>query len=308
MASPLPQRSWLTRYVSLQQKYDKRLLQILSQAATDAERAIKKYKDKEGIGAQVRVAQLMGARGAINRILSFMWRDVGRITRAGQQEAQAEAIDQSFDWEELLLSRALPDKEMRDTLREALQAAADKNIDAMIARVIKTHIPLSKRVYMTQALSKGWVERAINSALARGATVAELADDVKSLINPNTKGGVSYAAKRLARTEINNAYHSQAIDSARDKPWVQGMRWHLSRSHPRWDRCNELSEADQGRGPGVYGMEQVPAKPHPQCLCYVVPEVLSVSEFNRRLRMGQFDDYIESNWPDDLSQDRLQFA
>jgi hypothetical protein len=294
--------------VSLQQKYDKSLFLVLSRAAIDADREIRKYKDKEGIGAQVRVAQLMGARGAINRILSFMWRDVGRITRAGQQEAQAAAIEKSFDWEEVLLARAVPDKDQRDALREALIAAADKNVDAMIARVLKTHIPLSKQVYRTQALSNKWVERAINSALARGATVAELASDVKSMINPNTNGGVSYAAKRLARSEINNAYHSQSIDTARDKPWITGMRWNLSKSHPRRDRCNELSEADHGQGPGIYGMGQVPSKPHPQCLCYVVPETLSVSEFNRRLRTGQFDDYIESNWPAEFGEDRLQFA
>lgn len=294
--------------MSLQQKHDKSLLLVLSRAAADAEREISKYKNKEGVGAQVRVAQLMGARGAISRILSYMWRDVGRITRAGQQEAQAAAIEKSFDWEEVLLARAVPDKDQRNALRKSLVAAADKNIDAMIARVLKTHIPLSSQVYRTRVLSNGWVERAINSALARGATVNELAADVKSMINPNTNGGVSYAAKRLARTEINNAYHSQAIDTARDKPWITGMRWHLSKSHPRRDRCNELSEADHGQGPGVYGLGQVPRKPHPQCLCYVVPETLSVAEFNRRLRTGQFDDYIESNWPANFSEDRLQFA
>jgi hypothetical protein len=280
----------------------------LSKAALDAEREIKKLKNKEGIGAQVRIAQLMGARGAISRILSFMWRDVGRITRAGQQEAQAAAIEQSFSWEEVLLARAIPDPVQRDALLGSLLAASDKNVDAMIARVLKTHLPLSTQVYRTQALSKGWVERAINSALARGATVNELAADVKSMINPNTNGGVSYAAKRLARTEINNAYHSQSIDTARDKPWITGMWWNLSKSHPRRDRCNDIAAADHGQGRGIYGMEQVPRKPHPQCLCYVVPNVLPVVEFNRRLRTGQFDEYIHDNFPANLAEDRLKFA
>jgi hypothetical protein len=265
-------------------------------ASSDADREIRKYKDKEGIGAQVRVTQLLGSRGAISRILAFLWRDVGRVTEAGRAEAQANAIEQSFDWDEVLLRQAIPDASERNAIRRYLLSSANRNIDALLARVLNTRQTLSQSVYRNNALTKGWIERAVNSALARGATVNELANEVKGMINPNTKGGVSYAAKRLARTEINNAYHAQSIDSARDKPWANGMRWRLSNSHPKPDNCNLYAEVDNGIGRGVWPVDRVPGKPHPQCLCYVVPDLVSVAEFNRNFRNGVYDAWMDTHY------------
>jgi hypothetical protein len=292
----------------VQQKYDQRLIQLLLKAADDADKAIKKFENKPGIGAQVRVAQLMGSRGAINRILAYLWRDIGRLTEAGRAGAQAAAIEQSFDWDETLLRQAIPNPADREAIKAYLLSSADRNIDALLARVFTTAQPLSQLVYKNKALTNGWVERAVNSALARGATVAELADDVKDLINPNTKGGVSYAAKRLARTEINNAYHAQSIDSARDKPWVTGTEWRLSNSHPTPDRCNEYAAADNGLGRGVWPVERVPAKPHPQCLCYTVPKLVTVAEFNRNFRNGFYDAWMDEHYSADIATSGRQVS
>lgn len=304
MASPRPQKltqkSWLDRYIRVQQTYDVDLAKILQRAANDAEREIKKLQLKSGIGAATRAAQLTGSRGAIGRVLAYLWKQVGDLVRAGRLDAQAAAILQSFNWEESLIAKAIPEKDKRTAILEYLLDSADKNVDAMLARVFQTQQPLSQRVYKSQSLSKGWVDDAVNSALARGATPAELARDVKDLINPNTKGGVSFAAKRLARTEINHAYHAQAIDSARDKPWLTGMRWKLSETHKIPDDCNRFAEQDNGIGAGVWPIGMVPAKPHPQCLCYVIPELPSVAEFNRNLRLGLYDSYFDEHFSADI--------
>lgn len=304
MASPKPQRltqkSWLDRYIRLQQTYDVDLAKILQRAAADAEREIRKLKMKEGIGAATRAAQLTGSRGAIGRVLAYLWKQVGDLVRSGRVDAVNQAIMQTFNWEETLIAKAIPEKDKRTAILEYLLDSADKNVDAMLARVFQTKQTLSQRVYKSQALSKGWVEDAINSALARGATAAELAKEVRDLIDPNTKGGVSYAAKRLARSEINNAYHAQAIDSARDKPWITGMRWKLSETHKIPDNCNRYAEQEQGLGPGVWPAGMVPAKPHPQCLCYVIPELPSVAEFTRSLHLGMYDSYFDEHFSADI--------
>lgn len=300
MASPRPQRltqkSWLERYIKLQQPYDVDLAKILQRAADDAEREIRKLQMKDGIGAATRAAQLTGSRGAIGRVLAYLWKQVADLAKAGRIDAVNAAILQSFNWEETLIARAIPEKDRRTAILEYLLDSADKNVDAMLARVFQTRQTLSQRVYNSQQLSKGWVEDTINSALARGATAAELAKEVKSMIRPDTKGGVSYAAKRLARSEINNAYHAQAIDSARDKPWLLGMRWKLSDTHKVPDNCNRYAEQDNGLESGIWPVEMVPSKPHPQCLCYVIPELPSVAEFNRNLQLGLYDSYFDDQF------------
>lgn len=304
MASPKPQRltqkSWLDRYIKLQQSYDADLFKILQRAAADAEREIRKLQMKQGIGAATRAAQLTSSRGSIGRVLAYLWKQVGDLAKAGRFDAQAAAILQSFNWEESLIAKAIPESDKRTAILEYLLDSADKNVDAMLARVFQTRQTLAQSVYKSQSLSKGWVEDKINSGLARGATVAELAKDVKDLIRPDTKGGVSFAAKRLARTEINNAYHAQAIDSARDKPWLTGMRWKLSETHKIPDNCNRYAEQEQGLGPGIWPIGMVPAKPHPQCLCYVIPELPSVAEFNRNLRLGLYDSYFDEHFSADI--------
>lgn len=281
--------AWILRYIELQRAYDVKLDRILKQAAVDAERAVNGLRDRPGIGAAVRRSQLIGAQGAITRTLASLWRQVGALTRAGRAQAQADALDMSFDWDEVLLSR-VHSKTKRDIMRDYLIASADRNVDAMIQRVFQTAVPLSERVYRSQALSKGWVDKAVNSALARGASAPEIAKMAREFIRPDVPGGVTYAARRLARTEINNAYHAQSIEAQLGKPWVTGMKWNLSRTHRDKDICDVYAAQ------GAFPVDRVPAKPHPQDLCYVTPETLSPEEFEKMYLAGGFKGWIDSNY------------
>lgn len=285
-----PGNAWLLRYIELQRQSDKKLDKILREAAADAEKAVKALGDKPGIGAAVRRAQLIGAQGAITRVLAAFWREVGSLIRSERVRAQSEALSMSFDWDEVLLARVYSDPKKRQAMRESLLLSADRNVEAMIKRVFHTARPLSTQVYRTQALSKGWIDRAINSALARGASVDELAKVAKDFIRPDTPGGATFAARRLARTEINNAYHAQSIEAQQGKPWVTGMRWNLSKSHTKTDICDVFARQ------GVFPIGQVPAKPHPQDLCYVTPETMSPEEFDKMLLAGAFKSWIDSNY------------
>lgn len=291
MASPQRSpRSWLVRYLAIQAQFDKKLDKILLEAAQDAAKAASQLEGKPGIGATVRRAQLKNARASIGRVLSDMWRQIGNLVRAGRFEAQAEAINASFDWDDVLLRRAYPDKAKRDAMRKYLLASADKNVDAMITRVLKTERPLSTKVYRAAALAKGQLDRAINSALARGASTDEIVKVVKDFIRPDVPGGVTYAARRLARTEINNAYHAQSIEAQQGKPWVTAMEWHLSKSHRVPDLCNEYARVRE------YPVDRVPDKPHPQCFCYVTPKTVSPEDFERQFLAGAYRTWIETNY------------
>jgi hypothetical protein len=39
----------------------------------------------------------------------------------------------------------------------------------------------------------------------------------------------------------------------------------------------------------------VPKKPHPNCLCFVTPEVMGLDEFEKLLVIGQFQDWVVEN-------------
>lgn len=248
----------------------------------------------EGIGAVVKNAQLMQAMTSISGALAAFWNAVGDIVAAGQQDAMTTALEQSFEWDNVLLRLDLPARK-RGAMKASLLSAGRFNVEAMLARVYITRLPLSQQVYKTSALAQGWVESRLDKAIAKGQTVAELTKEVRDFVNPNTPGGATYAARRLARTEINAAYHAVSIVHNEDKPWVIGMRWRLSGSHPTPDICDVMARNDHsGLGVGVYRNGDVPGKPHPQCFCTVIPVLMDETDFLRLAESGQLDEYIAS--------------
>jgi len=260
----------------------------------DAERDIERLGD--GVGALVRSVQLMQAMTSISGTLASFWNAMGDIIAAGQQDAATEALRMSFDWDAVLLKLGLTAAQ-RGAMRRSLTEAGRFNVEAMLARIYKTRLPLAQQVYKTGALAQGWVESRLDRGIARGLTVAELAKEVRDFINPRTPGGATYAARRLARTEINAAYHAVTIVHAEDKPWVTGMRWRLSGSHPTRDICDVYASNDHsGLGKGVFSQDEVPPKPHPQCLCTVFPTLLPVEVFLDQLKNGMYDDYMSATY------------
>jgi hypothetical protein len=84
---------------------------------------------------------------------------------------------------------------------------------------------------------------------------------------PLSAGAGSYAARRLARTEITRSHGQATVQAAIANPFVKGLRWRLSARHPKIDICDDLATADgYDLGPGVYPPGQEPGyPPHPQC-------------------------------------------
>jgi hypothetical protein len=289
MTSPASRdpRQWLVKYVSLQQSVDRKIVAALNRADRDAAARIRAIKGKTNISAKVERAQLTEVRIAVQRVLAEMWQSVGETTKASQALAAATALEQGWDWDQVLLRRAFSDASDRKAMLASLKQTASRNVEASVARMTGVHVPLSQRVYRARDLSQGRVDARINSGLARGISWGQLANEVKGFISPNVVGGVSYAAKRLARTEINNAYHAVTAINNQDKPWNVAMVWKTSGSHPEPDICDLRAQNSP------YPLDDVPKKPHPQCLCYVYPETVSSEEFLRQYRAGAYNDYLQ---------------
>lgn len=286
-----PRENWLERYLGIQLAADRRVRRALEQAALDAERELLRIAGVEGVGAAARRSQLVTARRAMGRILNDLFQVILSVIQSGQKDAVSAAVDAAANDEWRFLQAIFPNAEDRESYINSLKQTAERNIQAMIVRVTGTERTLSRRVYHSKQLADGSISRTINSSLARGDSVAGLAKKVKDSIRPDTPGGVGYAAKRLARTEINNAYHAQSIIQNEEKPWVESVSWHLSKSHPNspGDLCEVYARQ------GIFPKERVPAKPHPNCFCYTTPNLVDFETFQKNFIAGMYNGWLQDN-------------
>lgn len=281
--------NWLGRYLAVEGKYDKKLKDVLLDALSAIDDAFERFSDSDKLGRQVRKQQIALSHKAIRSTIRDIFGDATDIIKVGRVDAAVAAVDASLYDQRGVLAVLFKDPTIRVQYAKSLEATAARNIDAVITRTLETAKPLSKNVYRTKALANRQVDIAINRALAKGDSAANLAKDVKDLINPNVPGGVSYAAKRLARTEINNAFHAQSIHDSQETPWIDQMRWNLSKRHEDdpGDECESYYRI------GTFDKEKVPDKPHPNCRCFVTPELPNYEDFETKLIAGQYDQHID---------------
>lgn len=297
MTLPLPtpeeskKANWLLRYITVQQLYDKKVVAALQRAAFDAGKEADKW-DGMNIGDRTKRYQFKLVQNEIRSIIKNMFKDLVPVINQGQQDAAEAAAKAALAQDAKVLKALFPDDKARKAFKASFQQTARHGVAAMVMRVTETELPLSKRVYKSAAFATGQVDKIINSHLARGSSAKELAKAVRSSILPSTPGGVSYAAMRLARSEINNAFHAMTITEIQELPWTEDGEWHLSGVHV--ENPGDLCES--------YALERyfpkndIPKKPHPQCMCYVVPRTTSWSNFANQLESGKFDTFFEQKY------------
>lgn len=275
-------------YLLVQRKFDAELAAALEAAARDIERKLRVLRVTPGIGATVRASQLRVTLAAIHEELADLWgNDVTRNVMRGSQAA-AKAAESAIETLSRTVYASLPERDAEALIR-SLRASSRAGIQAAYARVPRA---LSAAVYRNQAVSRGIIDGLIRQGLIQGLSAKELAREVYRYVSPTTPGGASYAAMRLARTEINNAFHEQQIKTAH-APGVKAVKWNLSGSHPKPDVCNQYAEEDHAdMGAGVYRVGDVPGKPHPHCFCYLTYVTLTPKQFAAAMEAGDFDDEL----------------
>ena len=288
-------RDTLLSYMRVQENFDRRMYALLRRAASDAEKQITALAGKTNIGAVIRREQLAAMKKALHEQMASILEREGFIIAAGYERAAAAAIKTFEVYDKMLMRTILDDERIQAYLRSARQTSL-AGINAARQRLLGTsYIPLSEQVYKTTQLANGLVDRLVESALTRGLTARELALEVRGFILPNVRGGVSYASMRLARTEINNAFHAVQAEKARNTPWITGVQWNLSGSHPDLDECDEYAEEVHfdGGDPGVFLPQEIPQKPHPHCLCFTTPVTVSPDVFLDKYFAGEYDSFVD---------------
>jgi hypothetical protein len=289
MAQPIPRNQPLLDVLAQYGITKKELDDILTDGAQEAERLIPKLIEQHTTGGTVKAAQLALVLRELKVAQSALWGDLGRVTRSGVETGYLRAAEAAQD---VLLSTFTKAGANPAPFLAAWRQQAKQGIVAVLAKS-KNGIPLSRAVYKSQALATGLVDRTVKRGLLLGNNAKAIAKSVKDLILPDVAGGVSYAAHRLARTEINHAYQTSQAERYADEPWTTGMRWNLSRSHPKPDECNTYAQQDiHGLGHGVYPVGQRP-RSHPNCLCYQTPEQLGEDEFIENFLAGEYNAYLD---------------
>lgn len=275
----LPGETPLATFARSQKASTASLTRLLAAAAKESARDAKAMKGLSADQRKIRTA-------ALHRSMRELWEGVGHLTIFGEAQAAEAAIEAMANMQRGF-RRHLP-----SDVQRMLNIQAKSGIDAYISRQ-ENRIQLSRRVYGNMNLFTGKVDKRINIHLLKGSSAEEIAKDISRFISPSTPGGVSYAAMRLGRTELANAFHTTTIRNGREMPWVQGMKWNLSGSHGRPDICNQLAEEDRDNlGAGVYKKSNIPGKPHPQCLCYLTMAQVSEEMFIRNMNRGFYDRYM----------------
>lgn len=260
------------------------LAQILADGAEEAERLLPKVIEQHGhtLSGRLKASQILLVLKEIRAQQAALWGDMYPVLKKGISDATLAAAGQVA--EDAVFGYLRRRGTDIPAMRAAIVAQARAGLGAVLAKGVNG-IPLATSVYRSQSLAQGWVDRKVKSGLLLGRSSKDIAKSVKDLIRPDVKGGVAYAAFRLARTEINNAYHTHAVTMEADKPWNTGVDWHLSRSHPVKDECDLLV--------GHHAKGSVPDKPHPQCFCYVTPTQVGEDDWIDNFLAGDYNDYID---------------
>lgn len=286
-------RSWQARVAKggqrallrLIQEQDKELAKIVLRAAKDAEKIIASIPG-DTVGEIVRQAMYQQRRTSLLEVAVQMWGDdvpatiLKNLSTATQMSANANR--QILQ----VLARATP--RYAAILSDSMLVSARSTFQDMRSRLLN-EIDLSPSVFKNRALMMGRIDNIVNSGIGLGQSAREIAGAVRGYINPSVMGGQRYAAMRLGRTELNNAFHTTSIRSYIESPYVIGVKWNLSGSHKVSDECNEFADHEDGMGEGVFEKTAVPFKPHPMCFCFLTPITPTVDEFADRLTSGEYD-------------------
>lgn len=279
---------WLGKYLAVEDKHISAIRGILFQASQDAFAQISALEGKDGIGAQTRLSQIGSFMRIVRDIDESIFKDIGPVIRNGQQDAAEAAVDSLGEHEVSLTRRLFGSVGATEDWLDSQRKSAALGVNNAIRQYLGASEPLSRRVYKSRSLSNGYVERIIRSQLAVGGSARDIAQRVRSHINPATPGGVSYAAMRLGRTELNNAFHATSIALMGDRPWIDEAVWNLSKRHDEKTgcKCEEYARLK------YFPIDRIPRKPHPQCRCFTTPKLIDMQTFENNLAIGMYDGYI----------------
>lgn len=272
--------------MKLLQEQDLAIQKAIRQAVRDALTLLDGIPG-ETVGPIIRRSFYEQRRAAIAQLATSFWADIAQTVVANAGTTAQVAMNANLQVL-AVLTKGVGSGRAGILADSFLASARQTHID-LRSRFLNS-IDLSPSVYRNQAFMRGTIDRIVNDGILLGQSADEIGKGVRQYINPKTPGGVRYAAHRLGRTELNNAYHTSTSLAYAESPFIEGVLWNLSGSHPAPDECNNYAEENSyDLGVGVFPKETIPPKPHPQCFCYITAITPSVEDFINRMKRGEYD-------------------
>jgi len=137
---------------------------------------------------------------------------------------------------------------------------------------------LSDRIWRTDGDMRARLDAMIAEQIRNGNSAFNISKKAEQFMLPGRAAlrtdkpygkDASYRGMVLGRTEITHAHGEVTLTTARLNPYVTGMDWVLSASHPKNDPCDVVATVGPGGGRlrEPYPMDNVPSYPmHPQCV------------------------------------------
>ncbi len=204
----------------------------------------------------------------------------------GKELAQEELVTETHL--KLIASPAFDSSSFRDVDGKIIPEAAKKafvrprgTYDPFHKFVDSAGYRLSDRIWRSGLGERTAIDRFLDYHVSNGTSAVEMADTLEvfltgsaaptATVKPYGTVG-SYSARRLARTEITAAAGRSTIAMSEANPFVGGIKWMLSASHPEIDNCDRNARGGED-GDGIYKPTEVPPYPdHPHELCTLSPQ------------------------------------
>ena len=219
-------------------------------------------------------------------------REAAQVASDGNLAAATEMFDQI-------------DKQYSNSLPLMFQTIPDDATRAVLSRMLDDGKLFSDRIWDLKVYSNNEISKTVAKGVLQGTSHTELMKELEPFLKMNadeysafqrvwaekhddvwkadwkTRGRLKYNLRRLSRTEINNAHREGQVYSAKRSPWIKGLKWNLSASHPKPDICDEWATQDKyGMGQGVYPPDEVPLD-HPNGLCFLTNVLISQAEIEK---------------------------
>lgn len=152
--------------------------------------------------------------------------------------------------------------------------------EAMLSKGLPSGWTLSQRIWDLGNYGSD-IEQIIRNGLQNKLGAEAIARQLDGFLLPNrhvetlTPYGrsLNFDSMRLARTEVMAAFREADKVALAKSPWITGLTWRLSSAHKDLCACDDLE------GQTFASEIDVPDAPHPQCGCYLVPELMPAEDW-----------------------------
>ncbi|WP_161628291.1 minor capsid protein [Ligilactobacillus equi] len=125
-------------------------------------------------------------------------------------------------------------------------------------------VEFSKRVWQNMDLMKAELDNQLVKGLTQGTNPRKMAQNLRKYVSDSFEK-VTYATERITRTESSRVHKDAFLRQLR-KYGYKFVKWHAEPSACKI--CREIVENDDGFGPGVFRVDDLPSIPaHPNCKC-----------------------------------------